>query len=108
MPFFIFTCTACEAPIKKLLRDEKAAQGFSGACNICGMPIVQTLGKPDTQGYETLDEDRGKKSFEGISSLILERSQEHFKRVEVKRMIEEHGEDHARQNGFIDEDGKAR
>jgi hypothetical protein len=108
MPFFIFTCQSCKASQKKLLRDEKAAQEYSGACNICGMAIVQTLGTPDGQGYETLDEERGKKSFEGIASLIDERANEHFRKVGAKKMVEEFGEDYVRKQGLIDEDGKAR
>lgn len=108
MPFFRFKCSACDASLKKLLRNKLEAENYSGGCDICGSPVVQTLGTPDKQELVTVDEDRGKKHVDGIEEMIDERAKDHFRKVQLPRMIEERGMDYVKENGFVDEDGKPK
>ena len=108
MPFYKFICRHCNLEIKKLLRGPKDAEGYSGACHICGHALYFALGKPDKQAVETVDEDRGKKSIQGIEKMIDERASEHFKKHELPRLIEKEGLETAIQQGWVDETGNIK
>jgi hypothetical protein len=55
---------------------------------------------------DTLDEDRGKKAVTGIKGMLDERSHDHFKKVELPKIVSEKGQAFAQSNGFVDPDGR--
>lgn len=103
----MFYCSNCKASEKKLL---KAAQleAFSGGCKVCGAPLQQTLGKPDTRAMETADEYRDKKVAQNVEEMIEERAKDHHRKHELPRIIEEKGIKYAKEHGFVNEDGVSK
>jgi bacteriocin-like protein len=76
MPMYVFVCINCKAEEKKLLR-EKELDNISGGCKICGSPIQQSLGRPESRSMETTDEYRGKTNVQGVDQMIEDRAKEH-------------------------------
>lgn len=89
MPFYNFTCTACNAVTKVLLKNLKAAELYTGACTLCGVALVQTMTTPDGQGLQTVDEDRGKTLPEDTRRMVEERSDAHQAREKAKGNVPE-------------------
>jgi len=76
MPLYIFTCPNCKAKEQRLLKADQV-EYFSDGCRICGSPLIQTMGKPESRPMETNDEYRGKTNVQGVEDMIEERAKEH-------------------------------
>jgi hypothetical protein len=107
MPIYRFICEQCGAEYKRLMRASQM-EAYSGACIICGAPVVLTVGKPEGRAVETADEYKNKKKVQDAEKLVLERAQEHHRKHELPRIIADRGIDYARENGLVDEDGRPK
>lgn len=104
MPFYRFKCPQCEFEDKKLLTAEQKEK-FAGACQVCGTPLVETLGTPSVSEKVTMDEYRNKKVDANIGDKIKERNKEHFEKHELPRIIEKEGKEFAIRQGWLTPEG---
>ena len=104
MPIYRFRCENCKRDEKKLLTSSEADE-FSGACFVCGEPLVRILGVPSTQSKETVDEYRGKSVDSDIKDKISDRAHDHWVKHDLPRIIATEGKEYAVRQGFIDIEG---
>jgi predicted nucleic acid-binding Zn ribbon protein len=107
MPIYKFVCKPCKREEKHLLKKEEADK-FSGACSMCGQPLTQVIGIPESQSKETVDEYRNKRVVSDIDKKLDERAKEHFNKHDLPRLIDEKGLEWCKKQGFVDQDGKPR
>lgn len=107
MPLFRFRCNPCDRDEKKLMSKEKA-DGFSGACSLCGNPLSQVIGIPEAQEMVTADDYRGKSVIANIENKLDRRAQDHFNKHDLPRLIADQGKEWCQQQGFLDADGKPK
>jgi predicted nucleic acid-binding Zn ribbon protein len=107
MPIYRFVCSPCKLEQKKLLTKEEAEK-FSGACSLCGQPLTQTIGVPEGQFKETVDEYRDKKVVNDIEKKLDDRARDHFNKHDLPRLIDEKGIEWCKKNGFVDQDGRPK
>ena len=87
---------------------DKAKEHFE-ECHSCNDGTLRyTLPKPNTVAKETLDEYRGKSVEMDLNRKLEERSHEHFKKSDLPRLIEEHGQEFCVRNGWLNEDGSIK
>lgn len=107
MPFYCFACTDCGQQ-QKLLMSKAKADAFN-ECPSCGSSnIKQRLGRPEGRSVETADEYRNTKLVSGVSQMVDERAQDHFRTHDLPRIIAEQGLEFAQRQGFVDQDGRPK
>lgn len=104
MPIYRFRCNNCNRDEKKLMTPDEA-DGFSGACFVCGEPLVRVLGVPSTSAKEIVNEYHGKSIDAEIDSKISERAHQHWVKHDLPRIIATEGKEYAVRQGFIDSEG---
>lgn len=107
MPLFRFACK-CGQSKRILLPNAKAARELTPPCEKCNEKMFATYGTVQSNEYTTGDEERNKKHLVGVQNLLKERSDEHYKKHELPRIIAEHGEEYAKEHNLIDEDGRSK
>lgn len=80
------------------------AREYTETCPSCGSQISFALSKPNAIAKETSDEYRGKSVEMGIQDKLLKRSEDHFQKHDLPRLIEKHGKEYAVRQGWIDPD----
>jgi hypothetical protein len=106
MPLFKFLCK-CGKEKRLLLPRAKDARGLSPPCE-CGEKMFAVYGAVQSNEYTVADEDRNKKHLVGVTKMLEERSNEHHRKHQLPRIIAEHGEEYAKDNNLIDEDGRSK
>lgn len=105
MPFYPYRCAKCGFEKQKLLSPDKA-KSYSEVCPSCKEDVLKYgLGTPQALGKETKDEYRNKSVEQDLGEKLLERSNEHFRKHELPRIIEKEGKAFAIEQGFITEEG---
>jgi hypothetical protein len=70
--------------------------------------MTRLYGDPSVLQMETTDSYRGKKRFEGTERKRIDRTDEHFAKVTLPRLIEQHGVKYAEQRGWVDSQGNIK
>lgn len=107
MPFYNFECPSCNAQTKRLL-PAKDIEKRQPTCQACGSAMERRMGTPEPLGKQTLDEYRGLSVSENLKDKLTERSNDHFRKHEIPRLIEKHGREYALQRGWIDLEGNIK
>lgn len=106
MPLFRFCCK-CGKEKRLLLPNAKDARNLKPPCE-CGDKMYATYGMVQANEYTVADEDRNKKHLVGVQQMLKERSDDHHRKHNLPRIISEHGEQYAKDNNLIDEDGRSK
>jgi thymidine kinase len=101
-----FTCPNCQKSLKKFLHRDKV-DSFSPTCE-CGTSMKRELGLPDALEMETKDEYRNKRVIAGTNEKLDARAREHFERHTLPRIIDEHGREFARRQGWLKDENEPK
>jgi len=107
MPFFRFLCKCGADEVRLLLDSSQMAKETKIICE-CGLERYAARGTVQSNEYVTGDEDRNRKYLAGVQQMLTERSRENYRRHELPRIIAEKGEQYAKENKLVDEDGKSK
>jgi predicted nucleic acid-binding Zn ribbon protein len=107
MPIYRYICSVCRAEAKAMVLASQR-KNHSMTCEKCGTPMARTIGVPDCIPMETTDAYRGKSRFMGTNEKRKKRADDHFKRVEMKKIIDKEGVEFAKRHGWIDDEKKSR
>lgn len=98
MPIYQYECSACKTS-KRLMITKDFDQ--PRPCEVCSQPMARQMGSPSAIERETVDEYRKKSRFSDTEQKRHERAQEHFRKVELPKIIETQGLEYAIRHGWV-------
>lgn len=106
MPTKTFHCENCDIKVKKILKyNDKSIL----VCDKCKQKMEIVLDViPECKITETPDRYRGKTLRKNFKKMMKKRTKEHFDKEEKDRLIQEHGIEEAKQQGWVDKKGKKK
>jgi putative FmdB family regulatory protein len=107
MPIFRFQCVACGNE-KNFSVAVQQIKTFQAECPVCKQQMQRKLGTPDVLEKEQTDEYRGRSRFANTDKKRKDRTDEHFRKVELPRIIESQGTAFAERMGWLDPNKKPR
>jgi len=104
VPIYKYACKTCNIHKKEFREADQRDIGLP-LCVKCNQNMQIELSSPGVRSMETYDDYHGLTIVQDQNKMAGDRAQDHWRKVELPRFIQENGLEEAIKNGWANADG---